>query len=384
MAGKEVAGEGLSANIAGMSKNQLYDIMCQMKKLMEQNEKQARQILIQNPTLARDLFQAQIMLGMVKPAQPMSTPTPATQSTQPSPSHVQQSSNQAAPAVSAQSGLQDQMRKQHHSQPPLSMSSSIAPSSNLQPPSLPSHPLQQVQQPKGHTSAPSAPMSLPQSAQAPNMPPLPHHSAAQPPPHLQSHMPSAPTQLDQSIQTSGIQHLPLQPPLPPQMRPSMQSFPQQIHPQMGPNVGFQQSGTQMHHSQPMFHAAKPPAPMGPSFMQGQPQLPNQPPPQSLYQAGSSHIRTDFNQVGSSMPTDRGSAWIPGLPESAPTGQLPGPPPPFPSQMGPGNQPARQPALTPEMEQALLQQVMSLTPEQINSLPPEQRTQVLQLQQMLRK
>lgn len=39
-------------------------------------------------------------------------------------------------------------------------------------------------------------------------------------------------------------------------------------------------------------------------------------------------------------------------------------------------------LTPEMEQALLQQVMSLTPEQINMLPPEQRTQVLQLQQML--
>lgn len=45
-----------------------------------------------------------------------------------------------------------------------------------------------------------------------------------------------------------------------------------------------------------------------------------------------------------MPADRGSAWIPGLPESAPTGQLPGPPPPFPSQMGPGNQPARQPAV----------------------------------------
>lgn len=40
-------------------------------------------------------------------------------------------------------------------------------------------------------------------------------------------------------------------------------------------------------------------------------------------------------------------------------------------------------LTPEMEKALLQQVMSLTPEQINFLPPEQRNQVLQLQQMLR-
>lgn len=40
-------------------------------------------------------------------------------------------------------------------------------------------------------------------------------------------------------------------------------------------------------------------------------------------------------------------------------------------------------LTPELESALLQQVMSLTPEQINSLPPDQQQQVLQLQQMLR-
>lgn len=40
-------------------------------------------------------------------------------------------------------------------------------------------------------------------------------------------------------------------------------------------------------------------------------------------------------------------------------------------------------LTNEMEKALLQQVMSLTPEQINLLPPEQRQQVVQLQQILR-
>ncbi len=54
------------------------------------------------------------------------------------------------------------------------------------------------------------------------------------------------------------------------------------------------------------------------------------------------------------------------------------------QMGTVNQPLRPPALTPEMEKALLQQVMSLTPEQINLLPPDQRNQVLQLQQMLRQ
>lgn len=35
----------------------------------------------------------------------------------------------------------------------------------------------------------------------------------------------------------------------------------------------------------------------------------------------------------------------------------------------------------EQQRALLQQVLSLTPEQINSLPPEQRQQVLQLQQV---
>jgi len=37
----------------------------------------------------------------------------------------------------------------------------------------------------------------------------------------------------------------------------------------------------------------------------------------------------------------------------------------------------------EQQKALLQQVLSLTPEQINSLPPAQRQQVLQLQQALR-
>lgn len=114
----------------------------------------------------------------------------------------------------------------------------------------------------------------------------------------------------------------------------------------------------------------------------------------------------------------------GPPESSTMTLLPGPQPMVPGQMGPGNQPIRAPPviffdtefhillsanlsngsifffinffiyqrgsgllviqLTPEMEKALLQQVMSLTPEQINLLPPEQRNQVLQLQQMLRQ
>lgn len=363
MAGKDVAGEGVSANITGMSKNQLYDIMCQMKKLMEQNEKQAKQILVQNPTLARDLFQAQILLGMVQPTQ-IDKPAPATQSTQPLPSsHIQQP---VAAVSSPQLNPQDQVRKPYQTQVPISVPAVGAP------PSLPMHhhPIHSVQQPK------ATPVSVAQPVQPhPNKPPpLPHHP------------------LDQPMHSSGVQHLPpLQPPLPPQMRPSAQPFSQQIHPQMG----FQQAGPppQMHHSQPMFHGGKPPGPMGPSFMmQGQPPLPSQPPPQALYQGGGSlsHIRPEFNHIGSSMGgVDRGGnpAWIPGLlpDNNTQKAQLPGLPPPFPpAQMGPANQPPRQPPLTPEMEQALLLQVMSLTPEQINLLPPDQRTQVLQLQQLLRK
>jgi cleavage stimulation factor subunit 2 len=39
-------------------------------------------------------------------------------------------------------------------------------------------------------------------------------------------------------------------------------------------------------------------------------------------------------------------------------------------------------LTPDVESALLQQVLQLTPEQLSSLPPEQQQQVLELQKML--
>ncbi|XP_059630404.1 cleavage stimulating factor 64 isoform X2 [Cornus florida] len=40
-------------------------------------------------------------------------------------------------------------------------------------------------------------------------------------------------------------------------------------------------------------------------------------------------------------------------------------------------------LRPEVESVLLQQVLNLTPEQLSSLPPDQQQQVIQLQQMLR-
>ncbi|KAF5733990.1 hydroxyproline-rich glycoprotein [Tripterygium wilfordii] len=404
MAEKQVpVGDGLTANLAGMTKNQLYDIMSQMKTLIEQNQQQARQILIQNPLLTKALFQAQIMLGMVQPPQaipniqpPVSQPTqqsaaPTQQSAQP----TQQPKIQAARSLPSQLGIQNQtgapqtqtpMTKQQQNQPAMPVSASVpAASHQSQPATL--HPLQPPQQSMGHLNPQGSSMSLQQPSQHQNFPQVPLHSAPQPPSLQQTQKSAASSQLQQPLQTTGTPHMPLQPPMPPQPRlPSMPSFHHQYAPQMGPNVGFQPPSAPQHLSQPMYHAGtKPPANTGPSFLQGQPPLPSQAPPQSLYQAGGQHFGTEFNnQVGNLMQADRGSSWMSGPPEAPTITQLPGPPSSAPGLMGPSNQPSRAAPMTTEMEKALLQQVMSLTQEQINLLPPEQRNQVLQLQQMLRQ
>ncbi|KAF7819877.1 cleavage stimulating factor 64 isoform X2 [Senna tora] len=379
MAGKQISGDGLSANLAGMSKNQLYEIMSQMKSLIEQNQQQARQILIQNPMLTKALFQAQIMLGMVQPppAIPKIQPTVSQNNQQPVQLN-QQPNIQPAPFLPAQGGLQEQAGvsqtqippRKHQNQPPVPISSAAIPAVSHQTQPMPAHSLQVPQQPKGHLTPQMAPVSLPPSSQLPNVPPPALHSSSQP------------------LQAPGFPHMPLQPPMQPQTRPpSVPNFHHQYPPQMGANIGFQHAGGPHNLPQPVFHpGAKPPSSVGSTFPQGLAPPQNQPSTQSPYQVGGLHLGTDFgNQAGNAMQIDRGSSRIPGLSENMT--QLSGPPGPsslVPGQMGAGNQPLRPPSLTPEMEKALLQQVMSLTPEQINLLPPEQRNQVLQLQQMLRQ
>ena len=94
----------LTHMLSGMSHQQLYDVLNQMKTLIQHNPQQARQILIQNPQLTKALFQAQLLLGMIQnpneatvpgmqipaPAppqappqpQPMNTPVPPVQGMQ--------------------------------------------------------------------------------------------------------------------------------------------------------------------------------------------------------------------------------------------------------------------------------------------------------------
>lgn len=102
--------------LSKMPRAALFDIMAQMKGLIQQNQQQARQILVTNPSLTRALFQAQILLGMLKnplsadaavqpglpqaPSQavPQAVPTPQPQF---QPPHIQPQ-HQHAPAMRPQ------------------------------------------------------------------------------------------------------------------------------------------------------------------------------------------------------------------------------------------------------------------------------------------
>ncbi|TYH01516.1 hypothetical protein ES288_A09G065400v1 [Gossypium darwinii] len=382
MGGKQVADEGLPANIAGMSKNQLYDIMSNMKDSLFLGNFLLPFLGIEvDVSLSLGIKHfgtfAQIMLGMVKPPQAIpAIQPPASQQSQQSVQPPPQPSIQPAHSLPGQVRLQEQaapsqtqapVRKQHQNQAGTRISVASTP-----------------QQTKVHLNPP---MSLPHSSQLPNAPQLPLQSPLHPPAHHQIHMSTSSSPLQKSFQTTGIPHMHQQPPMQPQARlSSAPNFHHQHAPQMGPSVGFQHPGAQ-HLSQPMFHSGNRPPSLGPSFPQGQPPHANQLPAQLTYQnqAGALHLGSEFgNQVGGSMQADRGSSWTHSQPDNSALTQLQGPSPLVSSQMVPGNQPPRPASLTPEMEKALLQQVMSLTPEQINLLPTEQRNQVLQLQQILRQ
>ncbi|XP_068643021.1 cleavage stimulating factor 64-like isoform X1 [Aristolochia californica] len=354
MAGKQIAGDNLTSHLAGMSKNQLYDVMSQMKALIEQNQQQARQILVENPLLTKALFQAQIMLGMVQLPQVMPNiqQTLSQASQQPPPVQPCQPlivpPTQSLPGQSVLAGQSGSSQLQYPSRQQSSQSFPFT-SATAPPLTLPSQ--TGPQHFKAQLGAQISSTSLPQPSLSHHPPAAPHHSASPPSSVPQPSISSQSQQ--QTLQAPGIHHQPLKPPMLPQPRPSsLQPFSHQMHSQIGPSAGFQPPQQLM--SQPMFHVG-----------------------------GRGGAEYSSNQGATSMQVDRGAPWMSGPVESSAGGaHLPGPPL-VQAQMASGARTPRPPQLTPEMEKAVLQQVMSLTPEQINLLPPEQRQQVLQLQQMLR-
>lgn len=176
----------------------------------------------------------------------------SSQLSQPS-SQLGQPNIQAPLSLTVQAGSQSEYVSQP--QGPVRQQQQIQPAISMPPVSVPPLAFQSQSlgpvQAKGTLNAHVSP-AVPSHHNLPPPPPIPQHSI------LQTHIPMASSQSQQSLQTSGILLQPLQSPLPQQQRaPSIPSFPQPLQSQMPPGLGgFQHAGAQPHVlSQSMFHVS---------------------------------------------------------------------------------------------------------------------------------
>ncbi|CAL8467142.1 g6678 [Coccomyxa elongata] len=306
------SGELISSALGTKTRAELYEIMAQMKSLVQQNPEQARQILVQNAQLTKALFQAEIMLGMVKGAPVVPVPAPSHPSPAPQP--------QQQPPPTAQPQPQPQHYAPQHPPPPVQ------------------HP-PQPQQPQPHY----APQSLP--------PPVQHP----PQPHLQPQPQAGPTyHQPQPLQPSALANGGYAPAYSGAPAPGPAPAPQPMDPRAPPaaQMSAPLDPRAAQHSQPMdtWNGAQgaPPGhmqqPDGQQYGMPQPQQPHyaQHPQQQQQQ-----------QQQQQMPPAQ--------------------------QTGPVQSNLDEDALA---QQALIQQVMQLTPEQVAMLPPEQQAQVVALREAL--
>ncbi|KAJ8769404.1 hypothetical protein K2173_002724 [Erythroxylum novogranatense] len=96
-----LASDPLTLHLAKMSRNQLNEMISEMKVLTSQNREAARQLLVAKPQLSKALFQAQIMLGLVTPQvlQMANTKQPLVQTAVSSFQQAQQPAVQSLPGV---------------------------------------------------------------------------------------------------------------------------------------------------------------------------------------------------------------------------------------------------------------------------------------------
>ncbi|KAL7176085.1 hypothetical protein ACSBR2_029626 [Camellia fascicularis] len=387
----------LTLHLAKMSRNQLNEVMFELKVMAMQNKEQARQLLLANPQLAKAVFEAQIMLEMVTP-QMLQMPNIRQASGQPLSQDGQQSQQ---PVVQTLPGL-----------PPLAQN-------KMQFGLMPRVQEGQISSLHPNSLAHNQYSALPQLPTHPQvkLPQLPQNQVLQ-----QGTLPGH----------SGISILPSIRPLPlgnassrPQVLVAASSFAkQQMQSPLLPHQG-QAAAANLGHNSQLF---APNATLQPSLLT-RPLLSNQ-----NFQPGTSILSgiPDMINKDADRPAQvtNASTWVPrvGNYSSLPCGPSmvdTSDPMSRPSKLmkldegrsnlvggvnvstsvsGPsqvsgdalfGNQihtveeainPEKQVPqlqLPPDVESALLQQVLNLTPEQLSSLPPDQQQQVLQLQQILR-
>ncbi|KAM4123412.1 hypothetical protein ACB094_01G157800 [Castanea mollissima] len=356
-----LANDPLTLHLAKMSRSQLNEIMFELKAMATQNKELARQLLVARPQLPKALFQAQIMLGMVTP-QMLQMPNirqASSQLTQP-PLHdrqqVQQSAAQTLPGLPPPA--------QHK------MLSGLMPKvQESQVSAVPQNPLVHNQ----FSSAPQPRVQLPQHANnhIVQQTTFPGHSAI-------STLPPIPPSLGNLSSRPQIQMA---------KSSSLNNQTQPSLPQHSGQVGAANLGQSIQMVNP--NAIKPsllPRPPlsdagfqpGPPISSGISQAINKDRPTKIMKLDDG--RSNAFSVGSSNASNANGS---GLPQvfgagSLPVNQV------LKAEGQNSEKQLSQSQLPPEVESALLQQVLNLTPEQLSSLPPEQQQQVIQLQQVLRQ
>eukprot|EP00884_Botryococcus_braunii_P008622 jgi/Botrbrau1/17761/Bobra.0127s0018.1 len=357
-------GDQVTYLLGNKTRTELYEIMSQMKKLVQQNPQQAREILANNPVLTKTLFQAQIMLGMV--AVPTdSAGALAGQGAQPP-------APQAVPVVppAAPPGPPPGAPQGHPPPPPAEPAPGLLRAPGGAPPSVANGSVY----PNGAFLGPP-PVGVPPPGVAHQQTP------SFPPPTLPApvQLPAPQPQLSQGPAHQGQT-------LPPQLAPPGA-------PQSGPPRGPFLGGQQQQGPPGLPQQYPPPGPqfppggsVDPRMQQGQPhtgQYPQGPSPfvkQESFNAPPVQLGPPGHQQ-QHQPHNFGGVPPPPPPPPAPQHLLnEGPPhlgaPPLnPQQAGPSAHNAN-----PSVNEVLIQQVMNLSQEQINMLPPNQRDQVLKLKQ----
>ncbi|KAG9447886.1 hypothetical protein H6P81_014014 [Aristolochia fimbriata] len=376
----------LTHYLAKMSHAHLYEVMSELKAMAKQNKALARQLLLSSPNLSKALFQAQIMLGMVTP-QVLQMP------------NIRQASSSIQ-----QSAIQEDKQLSHPSQ--ITQTPPLQSASGVQLGLLP-------RIPEGQLVGSSVPPTKALIGQSSSTLPLQQQSSLQP----------MLLQYSQQVQTqilTGVSSAP-------SIRPQQPLTGSSVRPQSIPSLVVPKGNLKQQVQQPLLqHKARVGAltAANNSQMSLSNSIPHNPPAQTSFQPGpsSSSILLDgverASRLGSSNaqlghetswgqrtdtldPTTRPSKLmrlddgnsgpsitgsnanvsgsVQGFGATSLSANLKGP---IDGAQQLEKQ-ASQLVLPPEVESALLQQVMSLTSEQLSSLPPEQRQQVLQLQQMLR-
>ncbi|KAI3919924.1 hypothetical protein MKW98_001180 [Papaver atlanticum] len=394
----------LTHYLAKMSRNQMFEIMSEMKAMATQNKELARQLLLSSPQLPKALFQAQIMLGMVTPQvlqmpnirqSPGSLlhPPPLQEGTKdhklalfpPHSGQVSLVQNKMPP------GMMTGMQEGHLPSVPQNVLVNNQPSSGTFPQLSMQPRFSHPQQTKPGQHLPQTTMSMqPGVSTVPSMRPFSalhirpqtqvletstalNQQIQQPPLHLRSVAPANPSHNIYQNATVQDSFLPL-PPL------SQQNFqPSSSNSMMRPSVPDSVNKFAERSAQVPVDARNSTYPnmtSGPleqkRRMGDTSDNMNRPSKLARLEDGQV-VRSTVNQqtstIGGSGPIQVvGTGSSPANRISSTEGMQ------YPEKQAPQQ--------APDDESALLEQVMNLTPEQLSSLPLEQRQQVIQLQKML--